>query len=257
VTRAVPEKPILFRGEMVRRILDPVQPKTQTRRIVKPQPPPISLNAHAPIREIVPSLLVNRGDLFDVRYDGDNAVAIRCPHGAPGDQLYVKEQWSLKEGRMGGKGPEDCWYAASNPEVRAVDGDGFQRYRKDGREASPWASSRFMPRWAARIFLEIADVRIDRLQSVTEEDAIAEGFAPSVARWWQGFVRRPDGTRGMTEGGANPDGPPPEWMESPELQTLARTARDEFAWYWDEINGPGSWAANPFVWAIRFRRIEP
>jgi hypothetical protein len=112
-----------------------------------------------------------------------------------------------------------------------------------------------MPRWASRITLEITGVKVERLQEISEEDAVAEGFEASSIRWWQGFERHEDGSRHMIEGGASPDGPPPEWMESPELQVMTRSARSEFESHWRHINSSASWDLNPWVWAVSFRRI--
>jgi hypothetical protein len=80
-----------------------------------------------------------------------------------------------------------------------------------------------MPRWASRITLEVTGVRVERLQDISDGDARAEG------------VQMPDGTP-----------TPPEWWNY----------RQEFAHLWDQINGPGSWDANPWVWVVKFRRIQ-
>jgi hypothetical protein len=117
-----------------------------------------------------------------------------------------------------------------------------------------WRPSIFMPRCASRLTLRITSLKVERLTDISEADAIAEGFSPSVSRWWQGFERHPDGSRCMVEGGASPDGPPPEWMESPELQTSTRTAREQFALTWKDVYGAGSFNAETWVWAITFDR---
>lgn len=80
-----------------------------------------------------------------------------------------------------------------------------------------------MPRWASRITLEITEVRVQRLQEISEEDARAEG------------VQMPDGTP-----------TPPDWW----------SYRQEFSHLWESINGPGSWDANPWLWCISFRRTD-
>lgn len=117
-----------------------------------------------------------------------------------------------------------------------------------------------MPREASRITLEITGVKAERVQSITEADAIAEGFESQTVRYWQGFTRREDGSRGMVEGGASPDGPPPPWMENPELQTLSLgTAREGFESLWRRLNGKRagcSWVENPWVFVVAFRRVE-
>jgi hypothetical protein len=103
------------------------------------------------------------------------------------------------------------------------------RYRADGeyqneRGTWRWRPSIHMPRWASRITLEITDVRVERLQDISEADAKAEG------------VSMPDGT----------PTPPDFWSYQQEFRHL-----------WEQINGPGSWNANPFwVWVIEFKKLE-
>lgn len=95
-------------------------------------------------------------------------------------------------------------------------------YRATSESVGPWLPSIHMPRWASRIFLEVTEVRVERLQAISEEDACAEGVPAS--------------------NGAAPTG----W------------ARQNFADLWDEINGVRApWASNPWVWAITFRRVQP
>ena len=84
----------------------------------------------------------------------------------------------------------------------------------------PWKPSIFMPRWASRITLEITHVRVERLHDITEEDAMNEGATP------EGWL-------------AEPGYGPVDWFED----------------LWDEINGPGSWDLNPWVWVIQFKRV--
>lgn len=82
-----------------------------------------------------------------------------------------------------------------------------------------------MPRWASRITLEIVGVRVERLQDISEQDAIAEGLSKdSNGRWLPGVCDYP------------------QWA---------------YHQLWDEINGPGSWDRNPLVWVIEFRRVTP
>ena len=90
-----------------------------------------------------------------------------------------------------------------------------------------WRPSIHMPRWASRITLEIVSVRAERLQDISEADALAEGVEIDES----GHATRADG---IAVGGA-------------------RTA---YAELWESINGPGSWAANPWVWVVEFRRVE-
>lgn len=170
------EHPVIFTGESVRGIISGV--KTQTRRIVKPQP--CSGIRQSPMA---------RGGLED----GHGRV-IRIKYES-GQILWVRETWSR-------------W------------GRGIAYRADDNLSGIKWKSPLFMPRWASRITLEIKDVRVERLWEITEEDAIAEGFA---------------------------DDPNPPWKTSP---------RRLFETGWNAINGKKfRWTLNCWVWVIAFRRI--
>lgn len=95
----------------------------------------------------------------------------------------------------------------------------------DAMEKSPWKPSIHMPRWASRISLEITGVRVERLQDINEQDAAAEG----VATWAPGAL--------------SPD-------------SLNADPSDQFRWLWCSINGPDSWAQNPWVWVVEFKRVQ-
>ena len=139
------ERPILFSGPMVRAILD--GRKTMTRRIVKQQ---------ADNGGYCQSLDPDKG-VWLVH----NGGSIRCPYGQPGDRLWVRETWSAWTGGMTSCGEERA------PQIE---------YKATSQSEGPWRPSIFMPRWASRILLEITDVRVERLNDISEEDAIAEGF---------------------------------------------------------------------------------
>lgn len=179
------ERPILFSGPMVRAILD--GRKTQTRRIVKPQP----TNDYVTFMPL-------SSELVGVTKHGgpiDNRGWLHCPYGKTGDRLWVRETW--------------C------PDVEPY----TFRYKADGGEPlERWRPSIHMPRWASRITLEVVSVRVERLQDISEEDALAEGIT-------------------LVERGTSPV--------------------DQFNKLWESINGPGSWEANPWVWVVSFKRIEP
>lgn len=172
------ERPILFSGPMVRAILD--GRKTQTRRVVRPE---IGAGNHVGFSQ----------DLgwhiwWDCAHDGPSgphfteSAPLRCPYGQPGDLLYVRETWQLHHterlGEYGG-GPEvldDVWGGAvptdEQPHSTAV----LYRATDDDDEDWPWRPSIHMPKWAARIWLEITDVRVERLSEISDEDARAEGY---------------------------------------------------------------------------------
>ena len=193
------EHPILFSGLMVRAIRD--GRKTQMRRVVKlTEKQRRAINAQS------------RED-----YREQPAVLKYSPYGLPGDLLWVRETWQQtrprrRDGerfilRTPGKGLGDVHYAAD----------------AERDEPPKWRPSIHMPRWASRITLEVTEVRVERVQEISAEDAIAEGF---------------------TEGDVPSHR---DWVP----QRL-------FSRCWDSINekrGYG-WDANPWVWVVTFRRKE-
>lgn len=191
------ERPILFNAPMVRAIL--AGRKRQTRRVVKPQPSPGLLSDYAEIREKRGSMRTDAQMLSD---------CLPCPFGQPGEKLWVRETFGHFE-RNDTLKPGNKIY-----------------YRADGEclELEPWRPSIHMPRWASRIALEITSVRVERLQDISEADAIAEGTP---------------GGHGAIQGYG--------YNASP---------CEHYRALWESINGPGSWDANPWVWVIEFKRME-
>jgi hypothetical protein len=194
------ERPILFNALMVRAILD--DRKAMTRRVVKPQPEAVELGK--------PCWKAKSGiHTYKTIYPFD------CPYGQACDRLWVRETWATDAKNM-----DDA-----RAKTEDVYGPGAVYYRAS--EAHPyeiglfWRSAIFMPRWACRIVLEITDVRVERLQDISEEGADDEGadFA----------------TDGL----------------------IGNTFRERFKYLWDIINGKKfSWQSNPWVWVIQFRRIH-
>ena len=209
------EKPILFSAPMVRAILD--GSKSQTRRVVK-------LKSHHTIEER------DDGKPWPWMYDSDRDADhwLPCPYGQPGDRLWVRESFcealsNYEEERE----QTTVYYRADGQEVVVDDGDGYAETNKDGTLKSPWKPSIHMPRWASRITLEITDIRVERLQDISEEDAQAEGAPLELGV-----------------------------LERTILGAKARY-RSGFVRLWESINGPGSWDANPWVWCISFKRVTP
>lgn len=207
----VREKPILFTPENVRAIID--GRKTQTRRIVKPQP----------IADIDTFLPADPSGFWG--FIGDSPTqCIHCPYGEVGDRLWVKEGWRPEVVHSHGQNSCDC----GDVEVKYL-ADGATRFFSDGSIPPEWTipkaakrggvTSLFMPRWASRLTLEITGIRVERLAEISEADAIAEGCQCA----------------GVPASLAN---------------------RGAYAKLWESINGPGSWAANPFVWVIEFQPTE-
>jgi len=206
---------------MVRAILDGT--KTQTRRIIKPQPDGVVPKSNDPFW-----LKVLHGD------------SIKCPYGKPGDRLWVRETWG------------DCTKGADimagthwdEPLYRA-DADAYGLLFHDGlgpvyAEEILWRPSIHMPRSASRIDLEITGIRIERLQDINEEDAIAEGATYT--------------DNGRDKYGQKLDG----WSHTGETEKdkCLLSARSSFGNLWESINGEGSWYFNPFVWVVEFRKYK-
>lgn len=187
----VKERPILFSAPMVRAILE--GRKTQTRRVMKPQPyKPSDSNEYA-IKSLV------------------------SPFGQPGDRLWVRETWSLCQSEDKCPVEDKVAYMAD-----LKDWKGVYPYGWSGK----WSPSIHMPRWASRILLEITDVRVERLQDISNDDVRAEGvecpYPPEVycEKGYQDHFRE-------------------------LLATIHKP---------DSLNG---WKANPWVWVITFKRLTP
>lgn len=200
---------------MVRAILE--GRKTVTRRVMNPQPEFVWGSG-------------NNGEAH-VRYPGGSQPDpwIKCPYGQVGDRLWVREAWF---DNCPGYGPEqaELYYKA----------DGLPDF--DGEESElRWRPSIHMPRWASRLTLEIVSVRVERLQDISEADAIAEGGVYTDTgknRWGQqanGWSHRGNTT----------------------ADTCLLTAKFSFWNLWDSINGSGSWDANPWVWVVEFKVVQP
>jgi hypothetical protein len=199
------ERPILFSGPMVRAIL--AGNKTKTRRVMGPQPH----DAFAPV-----SNGVRWYDNSGAGKFGDQTI-YRCPYGVPGDRLWVRETFSSTE--QEGAHPSDAEWV-----YRATDTDW------ETMEGWRWKPSIHMPRGASRITLEITGIRVERLQEISQDDALAEGCVFN---------------RGSVQGGWGVDGSVTHCSAVAAYRAL-----------WEAISGPGSWDANPFVWVVEFRQIE-
>lgn len=214
---SIKERPALFNGVMVRATLE--GRKTVTRRAIKPQPP----EGHKWRGWVVDSTCSKEIDSASWDEGGGplrrNATYARCPYGKPGDRLWVRETCFINDYRE-----------ASVPEQERADCE--IHYRADGipdfdgeEELIRWRPSIHMPRWASRILLEVTDVRVERLQDITEEQALAEGIK-----------KHSDGGYHVEDGKHYSDSP----VES-------------FACLWSSVGG--DWDANPWVWCVNFKRI--
>lgn len=200
-------RPILFSGPMIRAILE--NRKSQTRRVLKPQPP-----------NDVRRALNHPDDLPFVAFlrNGEDFWRIKCPYGRPGDRLWVRETWCKVDNREFGG---DIWIDYRATPWESAEHPAGWNNAPDDSEALKWRPSIHMPRWASRITLEVTDVRVEKLQDISEEDAQAEGVTPT------------------------PDDIP---FYGPH--------KDAFCVLWDSINASRgySWQSNPWVWSVSFTR---
>lgn len=213
---------------MVRAIL--AGRKTQTRRIVKPQPPAGCTVAdymrwdesecEGSPRSVRFSPPLNQQQLWQWWPDRGSKIpsGIACPYGEPGDRLWVRETWGLYDG-------EGIAYDYSKG-IPKICPDGFHvSYPADDesgtiRDVFRWRPSIFMRPWMSRIALEVTAVRVERVQDISEADAIAEGVTLSSEPSYEGWAKR------------------------------------EYIALWAHINGARSWVENPWVWVVEFKRVE-
>lgn len=209
------ERPILFSAPMVRAILD--GRKTQTRRVVDCPADTVAVR-WVDGRETMPTGSYTG---WAVQCGAPLLLPRKCPYGAPGDRLWVRETWGLLDTQpKDGPGRATILY-------RATDGE-----RRDLRHQL-WRPSIHMPRWASRVTLEITDVRVQRLQEISRDDAIAEGLWEDDSAGWR-------------------------WLK-PAPTLCYHGPHQAFGALWDSVNGERSGCSardNPWVWALTFRRVE-
>jgi hypothetical protein len=245
---------------MVRALLD--GRKTQTRRIVKA---PAKWAERFPICK--PSGMVAGHEIW--WWDGEfNRVGASqtCPYGVPGDSLWVKETWHPRAARS--DWDLDIRYAADG-EIRTIkDGEfGERDWTMPKAAATGNVSPLFMPRWASRLTLTITEVRVERLQDITEADAIAEGLYRSLPDdtdrdWFIAYTEEQNGSPptpaewdAFNAGVWMVPGVPQGWGRTPaerRRDTWGPSPQFCYRLLWDHIHGRGSWAANPWVWVLTF-----
>lgn len=167
MTNNIKSRPIIFSSEMVNSILE--RRKFQTRRVIKPDPrnfydPKEGVEAES--YEYSKEGHSGEGAYFGwTDYAEEGSEFIKCPHGEIGDKLWVKENYFLNKNHNNipsSQAPQDSL-------VMYQAGGGANVYGKK-------RSSMFMPKWASRLTLEITNIRVERLQDISEEDAINEGI---------------------------------------------------------------------------------
>ncbi|RQZ18107.1 hypothetical protein DIE15_08210 [Burkholderia sp. Bp9031] len=220
------EHPILFNGEMVRAVLD--GRKTQTRRVFK-VPAGLGWYVSGSARGEA------TGDLHDLAGSGWCSVdELACPHGMPGDRLWVRETffaYGRWETRYSEKKGRDKWHfvdLTAEMDRRYQYEDPTPTVARHRRSSTPawWRRpSIFMPRAATRTLLDVTCARVERVQSITENDAEAEGTVAGAYEYDNG-----EGTE---------------------------SARESFQCLWDSINAANGhgWDANPWVWVLEFKRV--
>lgn len=211
------EIPILFNTEMVQAILE--GRKTMTRRIIDPQPevgeyPQTKLNGY-----------YWKNKFYFTKYDRkDISLVDNSRYGQPGDVLWVRETFCLPSLYDGFE--KDYYFKAgfSSSDI------------KDRNASQSWKPSIHMPKVAARIWLQVEEIRVERLRDITQEDAISEGIKFSrLFEEWGGVVPHPkvkDHYR---------------WYANPV---------DAFNNLWIHINGEESFKANPWLWVVKFRVLS-
>lgn len=221
----VKEHPILMSGPMVRAILE--GKKSQTRRVIRPQPVQLDTEQWFPGP---PGSNKNAKHYANEKHLRKGLPLDFSPYGAPGDRLWVRETHAiLRQGDYGSVvGPNESDFRQHYYELRyrTDERDSYAEASADVRGYS-WRPSIHMPRWASRITLEIIEVRVERLQKITDNDVRAEGITPSEIDAWR------------------------EWLHPGDVHGHA------FGQRWDTLNAKRgySWESNPWVWVVSFERM--
>ena len=219
------QHPILFSTPMVQAIL--ADYKTMTRRIMKHQP----------------EIDKQTGDIVYRIFKNETVVPIEefkelrkynCPYGKPGDILWVRETFAFTIGKYE---PYDTYSYKADSFHRDINREGIKYtdlckegwHDPDLAKELKWRSSIHMPKSACRIWLEITNIRVERLQDITINQSFSEGIERVAGGGFKDY--------------------------SGILFSIA-SPRLSFQSLWESINGPNSWDANPWIWVIEFKRIE-
>lgn len=207
-------------GPMVRACLREIDPKEQTRRVVK--------------FDGLLDFELGADGVWHFRTAG-GVTAVRCPYGVPGDRLYVREAFRLPAAFDAMSPGAYCAGSArvSGPDRVHFEADGEQL----GGDCGKLRPGIHMPRQVCRLVLEVTEVRVERLQDISEADALAEGIIEY-----------------------EPTDEDPAEFSYVEGGDIFSGAHEAYRYLWHRINGetgPNSWAANPWVFAISFVRVTP
>ncbi len=211
-------RPILFSGPMVRALL--AGTKTQTRRIMK-------LPHENPLGQWEPSTIGGTGVFSEGRNAPEQAClwhtrtgdVVTCPYGLSNDLLWVRETWTPTIGIRG-------FYRATDEKLLADDG-----------WKGPWRPAIHMPRAVSRLTLRVTEIRIERLQAISEADAIAEGIERE-GDGWKSYET-------ILEG-------PHKGKPHPHAIVPNRSPVTSYRELWESLNGKDSWARNDWVWVVAF-----
>jgi len=234
------ERPILFSTPMVQALLE--GRKTQTRRIIKPQPSPRATEFYHSVKGGWPKTpwharleLPSDPGYYEV------TDLYKCPYGTVGDILWVRETFIQGQKMDGeemfvyddnGHPIDKTWYRA--------DGDLDKWFNGDAMVEVPWKPSIHMPKSAARLWLELTDIRVERVQDISEEDAIAEGVE---SRLEERLISKPVHYKVYYNGPGDDS-------------TYSSSASVSFETLWQKINGPESLQANPWIWALTLKVLS-
>ncbi|WP_010462420.1 hypothetical protein [Pseudomonas mandelii] len=230
-TATIKERPILFSAPMVRAIQE--GRKTVTRRPIRFQP-------DVPVTDAIPRRNFPHGPAtidwyWRPKHGHLNGVPsagwdFKCPYGQPGDRLWVRETWFCDHFEVM-RGP---YLKPDDLDIGEAREDGTLVYAADGltpfeAEQPAWKPSIHMPRWASRILLEITDVRVERLQNISGDQAEAEGVDAAMCQ---------------------------QYLEtSPSRFECKEAVIHGFAGLWQSTGG--NWDANPRVWVVEFKQVKP
>ena len=219
------EHPILMQTDMVKAILD--GRKTQIRRVIKPQPPSDAKPCTCTrVKHFYIDKVPSPTDRLECTSD---VMTIKCPYGQVGDRLWVRETWQV-----------DDWNYPNHKEAVLKENLEFRADATTEEEYYNylgWKSPLHLDKIFARIWLEITGVRVERLQEITEVDAIAEGVSYNTTNEYAQM-------RVLSRGQANED----TWP----------TPQESFRKLWDSLNAKRGygWEVNLWVWVIEFKRVD-
>lgn len=209
------QRPIIFSTPMVQAILE--GRKTQTRRLVNPQPPegarPSMPQVYVPVKIKADGEMVEGAPVYGTSDLHGQNWGVKCPYGQPGDVLWVRETFL----KLNFKDKEPRFLYKAEPTHQTM---------------GKWKPSIHMPKTAARIWLEITEVKVEKLQDISEDDAVAEGIE-LIDQARQLVYKRYD-----------------------DYYSVTSSAYVAFWSLWAKINGEDSWQQNPYVWVVKFKVLS-